>query len=198
MHEEPASKQRILQAAKRQFARQGFDATSLRQICTDAGVNTALISYHYGGKEQLFNAIYEQYYLPERYEHIFEVLNNPHTAMEAFIELMIKYRFEEPDLMAITYQELAMNSSRSHFIKQFLQPAWNLMKQIVTKGQERSMFYCPSLDYALTSIMGTLLYPPQISSIQPLMEKEVSYEDMLEYVTVYVFRILGSKLQDNR
>jgi len=47
---------RILQAALRAFAAQGFDGTTTRQIADDAGVNLGLLQYHFGGKESLWRA----------------------------------------------------------------------------------------------------------------------------------------------
>lgn len=53
------SKQRILNAATKLFAAQGFEGTSIRQICKEADVNICMISYFWGGKQQLYNGIIE-------------------------------------------------------------------------------------------------------------------------------------------
>ena len=50
----------IARAATDRFAAQGFDATSMREIAADAGVDVALISYHFGGKQGLWKAIVAQ------------------------------------------------------------------------------------------------------------------------------------------
>src|SRR5262249_33318744 len=47
------TKTKILDTAERLFADQGYDATSLRQIIAEAGVNVAAIHYHFGSKEEL-------------------------------------------------------------------------------------------------------------------------------------------------
>src|SRR6186997_3167761 len=52
-----ATKPRILDAAEALFMEHGFEATSLRQITTDAGVNLAAVNYHFGSKEELFQAV---------------------------------------------------------------------------------------------------------------------------------------------
>jgi AcrR family transcriptional regulator len=44
----------ILQAAKAQFARLGYDRAGLRDIAAEAGVDVALIKRYFGGKEALF------------------------------------------------------------------------------------------------------------------------------------------------
>ena len=47
------TKDKILDAAERLFADQGFAATSLRQITTEANVNLAAVNYHIKSKESL-------------------------------------------------------------------------------------------------------------------------------------------------
>ncbi|MCK8787673.1 TetR family transcriptional regulator [Roseomonas sp. NAR14] len=48
---------RLLDAAEDLFSRSGFDAVSTREICRQANVNLALLSYHFGGKEALFEQV---------------------------------------------------------------------------------------------------------------------------------------------
>jgi AcrR family transcriptional regulator len=52
-----STKDRILDAAERLFARDGFEATSLRAITTEAGVNLAAVNYHFQSKEALVQAV---------------------------------------------------------------------------------------------------------------------------------------------
>lgn len=44
----------ILAAARRQFAEQGYDRTSMRGIAAQAGVDQALIAHFFGSKQRLF------------------------------------------------------------------------------------------------------------------------------------------------
>ncbi|SHN75712.1 TetR/AcrR family transcriptional regulator [Cryptosporangium aurantiacum] len=46
----------LLEVARRRFARDGYAATTVRDIAEDAGVNVALISRYYASKEGLFEA----------------------------------------------------------------------------------------------------------------------------------------------
>jgi AcrR family transcriptional regulator len=48
------TRQRIMDAAERCFIHQGYKGASLRAIAAEAGVDTGLISYHFGTKENLF------------------------------------------------------------------------------------------------------------------------------------------------
>jgi AcrR family transcriptional regulator len=50
----------IINTAEKLFAVTGFDGTSVRDIAQEAGVNVAMISYYFGSKEKLMEALFEQ------------------------------------------------------------------------------------------------------------------------------------------
>ena len=51
------TKSRILDAAEHLFMEHGFEATSLRSLTAAASVNLAAVNYHFGSKEELFQAV---------------------------------------------------------------------------------------------------------------------------------------------
>jgi AcrR family transcriptional regulator len=57
MNERSDTKTRILDAAEKLFGEKGFDATSLRDITTQADVNLAAVNYHFQSKESLIEAV---------------------------------------------------------------------------------------------------------------------------------------------
>jgi AcrR family transcriptional regulator len=48
---------RVLDAAEALFMEHGFEATTLRQITAAARVNLAAVNYHFGSKDELFEAV---------------------------------------------------------------------------------------------------------------------------------------------
>ena len=52
-----ATRDALLAAGTQLFAERGYDGVSVRAIARAAGVNTAMISYHFGGKRKLYLAI---------------------------------------------------------------------------------------------------------------------------------------------
>lgn len=52
-----ATRAAILAAARKRFAREGYDQTGLREVAADAGVDAALISRYFGGKDELFSEV---------------------------------------------------------------------------------------------------------------------------------------------
>ena len=64
------TKTRILDAGERLFVEHGFEATSLRSLTTAAGVNLAAVHYHFGSKEELFQAVLTRRLDPMNQERI--------------------------------------------------------------------------------------------------------------------------------
>ncbi len=56
---EPRSdvKQRLVEAATLLFAQRGFDGVGIREIATAADANSAMVAYHFGSKEGLYQAV---------------------------------------------------------------------------------------------------------------------------------------------
>ncbi len=80
----------ILDAAEAQFAHRGYDGVNLRAIAREAGVDVALASYHFGKKEDLFDAV-----LMRRAD----VLN--HLRLTALTDAMAKASPAAPSVEAI-------------------------------------------------------------------------------------------------
>lgn len=51
------TEEKIIDVATEVFAARGFEGASTREICNKAGVNISLISYYFGGKQELYQAI---------------------------------------------------------------------------------------------------------------------------------------------
>jgi AcrR family transcriptional regulator len=49
----------IIDAAEKLFALKGFEGASVRDIAHEADINVAMISYYFGSKEKLMEAIFE-------------------------------------------------------------------------------------------------------------------------------------------
>jgi AcrR family transcriptional regulator len=54
------TKEKLMDAAEKLFARRGFHGTSLREITAEAGVDLALVNYHFGSKKLLLAAVIER------------------------------------------------------------------------------------------------------------------------------------------
>jgi AcrR family transcriptional regulator len=74
------TKEKILDAAEELFMEHGFEATSLRQITAAAGVNLASAHYHFGSKEDLFEAVLTRRLDPMNQERVALLTRFEHAA----------------------------------------------------------------------------------------------------------------------
>ncbi|MBN2243314.1 MAG: TetR/AcrR family transcriptional regulator, partial [Acidobacteria bacterium] len=58
------TKEKIFKAARVLFAEKGYREVTVREIATRAGVNSALVGYHFGSKQELFDEVYRSYSEP--------------------------------------------------------------------------------------------------------------------------------------
>jgi AcrR family transcriptional regulator len=86
MTERADTKSRILDAAEKLFGMNGFEATSLREITTEASVNLAAINYHFQSKDSLIDAIVARRIEPVN-KRRFELLNaaGPNPTLEQIL-----------------------------------------------------------------------------------------------------------------
>ena len=60
----PATRDRILEAAREEFSERGYEKTSVRGIAKAAGVDPALVHHYFGTKENVFEAAIEVAFAP--------------------------------------------------------------------------------------------------------------------------------------
>lgn len=149
-------KDQILQAAKTLFSSRGFDGTTVRQICEEADVSLALVSYHFGGKVNVFNALFEP--LRHTFMNAHYDVQDSIGALRSFCRNFVLYRIQEHELIDILQQEIVMNSPRLEMLKDVFLPSWEQLRTILLACQEQQTIYFESLDVALNFIMGTLMY----------------------------------------
>lgn len=58
------SKEKLLRSAEALFSTKGFREVSVREIAAHAGVNYALVAYHFGGKQGLFDEVFRIHAAP--------------------------------------------------------------------------------------------------------------------------------------
>jgi AcrR family transcriptional regulator len=85
-----ATKTKILDAAEKLFGERGFDATSLRDITTEADVNLAAVNYHFQSKESLIEAVIMRGAGPVNDKRIAMLeAAGPHPTIEQLIEAFV-------------------------------------------------------------------------------------------------------------
>ncbi|MBA4496105.1 TetR family transcriptional regulator [Paenactinomyces guangxiensis] len=180
-------KMKILIAAKKMFAKNGFEGTTVYQICKEAGVNVANVSYYFGGKENLFFALFDVFYPKDDMLRPEEQWQDPLEELCLIIEKVIRFKWEEPELAAIVQQEMTLQSPRLEGILQYTKPVWDQVRRILELGEQKGKFRFGSLDYTLLMVMGVVLFPKAYPSHQLLVTTESkSVEEVIECTLAFI------------
>ncbi|HVJ08522.1 MAG TPA: TetR/AcrR family transcriptional regulator [Acidisarcina sp.] len=101
------SKERILRAATKLFAKSGFDGARVDEIAKAAKINKQLIYHHFGNKDKLFTAVLEQAYRSIREQEAALDLSGLHAdeAVLSLVEFTWKYYLANPDFIRLLNSE---------------------------------------------------------------------------------------------
>jgi AcrR family transcriptional regulator len=153
----------ILQVAEQLFADEGFDGTSVREIAKIANINIAMISYYFGSKEKLLEAIviYRIGSMGLKLENLIQENSTPIEKIDKIIEYYIYQINQNRHVHQIVHNEIS-NKKRQINIEAFTELKknnLNLVTSIVKQGQELGQFQ-KDVNVALLSpiIIGSLLY----------------------------------------
>ena len=170
---------RIIDTAKTLFAEKGFYGVSVRDITGAAGVNTSMISYYFGGKDGLYEAIFESEFMP-----LLDFLSQEETLgkmdpMERIlflVEKVVEMHTLHPELARLLHHEI-FTPTRMYSEKiirgiTLLAEAFrNAFQQGMEKGIFRSDLETFEMSYALASMVNyQFIIPDLISSIMENLE----------------------------
>jgi TetR/AcrR family transcriptional regulator len=155
------AKEKLLLAAAQLFAERGFAGVSIREVATAAGVNSALISYHFGGKEGLYEAVVTAQFerVISRFEKMVATEGTPQEKIKMYADLIRSNHTEDQPLMARLIQgELSSPTScMENVIKKNVSRMARLVTGIIKEGMDSGAFRNDILPvFAAVSLAGML------------------------------------------
>ncbi len=103
-----ATRTALVRAARKAFARNGFDGASVRTITHEAHANLGAITYHFGSKRALYEAVLEEGLMPLA-ERVLAVTKSEGSALDRMsrvVETYFEYLETYPDLPHLLLQEV--------------------------------------------------------------------------------------------
>jgi AcrR family transcriptional regulator len=189
----------IIEIAGELFVENGFQKTTVRQICKKAGVNLNAVNYYFGSKMKLYMEVLRYYYeiglnkYPD--DRGIKKSDPPEQKMRFYIHSIMMRMFEEGSptwfykLVAREYTE--PTDVEDILIKEFMRPSYAMLASIIEdilgeKATEKTAYLCAM------SIIGQCLYfrnSPQIAS-RLLENKKFDKKEILEIEKhIYVFSL---------
>lgn len=174
--------EKLLHTARRLFAEHGYEGTSIRQIAQEADVNISMISYYFGGKEQLFERIVEERLgrLADRAKETLHPELDVKDAMLAVVDCYIEEMLDHPDEFRMINRELSRpgRGASSLLVFEKVSRLTAIHLETVKRGVAESRFRSVDLPLVMISIIGLLFHMlnahtvvrPMLSMQQPKPE----------------------------
>jgi AcrR family transcriptional regulator len=153
--ESSSTQDSILDAAERLFARQGFAATTIKQIGKEAAVNPALLYYYYDSKETLYRAMLQRILgqLLTRGTEGIEGAASHAERIRAFVRAQARLLGEHPHFPQLLVRELVDHKAAhaEQAITSTAAGAFRRLCEVIEAGQRDGAFR-RSLDPRFTAI----------------------------------------------
>ena len=127
----------LLASARRLFARRGFDGASIRAITHDAGANLGAVTYHFGSKNALYEAMLDQVLAPLaiRVARVAVAGTSPLERIDAVVRALFEHLQENPDMPQLMLQEMAAGKDPPPPVHRALGGVSGTLRDLVSEGQ---------------------------------------------------------------
>ena len=150
----------VFDSAATLFAKGGFDGVSVDDIARDAGVNKAMIYYHFADKLALYRAVLADGLsrMGATVHDIASAADTPATKLDRFIEAFVRMTETRPWMPALMLREIAEGAPRldadtmSHMRVVIMSFA-----AILKQGQEAGVFRRVHPILAYESVIGPII-----------------------------------------
>ncbi len=153
----------ILDIAEELIAKKGYEGTSVRDICSKANINVAMISYYFGSKEKMMSYLYQYRVLKNR-ENFSEFADTikegkPEMQMKEIIKYIVAQLFKYNYFHGFVTQELRHTENLKDELMDFYQLFVKKLDEVIKKGVTSGVFtFTPKPEDILTTIIGSTLF----------------------------------------
>ncbi len=154
-------KELLIEVAERLFAEHGFEGTSVRLLASEANMNIAMISYYFGSKEKMMEAILDRRSALNR-ENFTKISEMPNASswqkIEAVIDLYVDMMSGNRNFHKIMFREVALSQREelTSKIAQFVSRNMQNIKNIIQEGVDNGDFRQVDAPMLMATLVGTI------------------------------------------
>ena len=195
---------RILAAAEKVFAEKGLRGSRINDIAKLARVTPSLINYHFGGKENLYKNVIEDFYVgvERRLTPIIVAEIPPQEKLKQLIGFGIEILAEKDHMARILLRESIDKGQYVNKVlsKPYLREMFGMMDQFVFSNMERKRDDQNDTIHLISNIFGLMtIFFVAASTVKEFWQKDVFSKDMIEErkeeVIDFVFNGIGHRFK---
>jgi TetR/AcrR family transcriptional regulator len=198
------SRAAILQAAVREFSREGVAGARIDAIARSARVNKALLYYYFKDKEALYSSVLDQVFggLTAAVNTAFALNVPPRDKVLAYVRAHFDYVADHPLYPRIVQGEMMSagrngSSQLNRIVRQYFRPLAGQLSQVLTEGMAAGDFRSVDPMQVVPSMISVIVFyfinAPAMRSmtgIDPLKPKQVAARRaaVLDFISAALLR----------
>jgi AcrR family transcriptional regulator len=159
-----SSYDRLLEAARQLFSSRGYENTSTAMIAREAKSSESQLVKHFGGKEGLLEAIFEDGWKKMGYMfEAVEVAPTPRDKLRMLLDLFLRVFEQDPALKELMLLESRRVRKEGHSVMltqgygRFVMLVEKILAEMANRGELREGFTPPMIRTALVGLLEGLL-----------------------------------------
>ncbi len=196
------SRSAILQAAIREFAREGVAGARTDAIAKAAKVNKALLYYYFRDKDALYAAALEQVF-KERDAHLMPILREntpPGEKLLRYVGAFFDFLASHPQYREMVQREMFMLPRRIHaqrIVKTYMRPLFEELLKVFREGVEKGVFrpvdplqFIPSMAAVVVHYFGMAPFIKLMTQHDPLSPERIAARRaaVLDFISAALFQ----------
>ena len=179
---------RLIRTARRLFAENGYDATSVRAITREAGANLGAITYHFGSKAGLYDAVLSEAFVP--------------VATRAAEAGVFKEIAANPDMQLLILQQVVQKKAMPAAAQKGLGAVLSSIARQVETGQRAGRIRAGDPVLMAVSVMAQPAYFSLVRRFAPARlvsgrrRKSPALEEIVAHVRRFVRAALSAETKD--
>lgn len=132
-----STRDRILTVARALFAQHGYRGTSVRAITKEAGANLGAVTYHFGTKNALYEAVIDSLVGPleVRVREAAEVPGAPLERIERVLTILVDHLGVHPEHARIILHEIALRHPLPERAQRWVSFLFTRLSSLIVEGQ---------------------------------------------------------------
>ena len=206
------SRAAILQAAIREFAREGIAGARTDAIATSAKVNKALLYYYFRDKDALYGAALEQVFR-ERDQHLMPILAEnipPGEKLLRYVAAFFDFLASHPQHREMVQREMFNMPRRSQslrIVKTYMKPMFERLQAVLREGIEAGVFrpvdpmqFIPSMAAVVVHYFGNAPFMKMMTNQDPLSPQRLATRRaaVLDFISAALFQPTARPAQGER
>jgi AcrR family transcriptional regulator len=177
------TRERILEVAKRLFAKHGYFSTTLDEIASQVGITKPAIYYYFDNKRELYNRLFETYFTGFQ----LELTGEWERDLKLYIQRVVE-RFKDRELAKLFEMELSsgMVNLEERVINQIAK-FMDILAQIL-EGTEVNPFFVQTLIISSTvTYFNTLELREKVAQMSNIQDTQFDlYQELVNTIIPYI------------